>query len=59
MRILIQKDKFPLLICPVNDGIEETIISRNISIKDLKVSEITSIMCEAENIIHDIRGVAI
>ena len=59
MRILIQKDKFPLLICPVNDGIEETIISRNISIKDLEVSEVTSIMCHVENIIHDIRGVVI
>ena len=44
MPILSQKTRFLILICPVNDEVEETIISRNISRKDLEVSEVTSVM---------------
>ena len=45
--------------CPINDGVEHTIVSRYISSKNIAVSEVVSILPQIENVIHDIRGIAI
>ena len=47
------------MICPINDGVEHTIVSRYISSKIIAVSEVVSILPQIENVIHDIRGIAI
>ena len=47
------------MICPINDGIEHVIISRHISSKSMEVSEVASILPQMENVLHDIRGIAI
>ena len=53
-----QKQRFSRLICPVNDGVEHTIISRHISSKSMEVSEVTSTLPQMENVIHNIREIA-
>ena len=47
------------MICPINDGVEHAIISRHISSKSMEVSEVESILPQTENVIHDIKVIAI
>ena len=54
-----QKARFPILICPINDGAEHAVISSNISSKSVEVSEVVNILPRMENIIHNMRVIAI
>ena len=53
------KGKVSHIICSINDGVEHAIISRHISSKSMVVLEVVSILPQMENVIHDIRGIAI
>ena len=43
----------------INDRVEHAIVSRHISCKSMEVSEVVSILPQMENVIDNIRGIAI
>ena len=50
-----QKARFPI----IDLHYEHTIISRHIISKSIEVSEVINILPQMENVIHNIRGIAI
>ena len=54
-----QKARLPIIDLPYKRRVEHAIISRLISSKSMEVSEVVSILPQMENVIHDIRGIAI